>query len=158
MITMIRRTLTRPIAISAVPLLAAHLAGCSSEPLPAPEGWERGPARIVRTLRAEGTLLAGAARVPLDPPFAVPMGGYFGGSEFLLREQRDPLSARAVVLEAGGLRLALVSLDLVLVPPELRPEVEARREFQAAGVTAWTIFTTHAHTCMGAFAQAWAAQ
>jgi len=147
-----------------VPWLAAlavalpALLGCSSAPLPALDGWERGPARILRTLRGEGPLLAGAARVSLDPPFATPMGGYFGGSEFLLREARDPLFARAVVIEAGGVRLALVSIDRVLVPPELRAAVEARPEFQGAGISAWSVFATHCHTAPGAHSRSWAAQ
>jgi neutral ceramidase len=138
--------------------LAIAAAGCSSAPLPAPSGWERAAPRIERSLRAEGDLRAGAARVSLDPPYAVPMAGYFGGNLFLLRGQRDPLFARAAVLEAGGLRLAIVSLDLLLIPPELRPLVEEREEFRAARIDGWTVAASHAHTCMGAFAPQWPAQ
>jgi len=109
-------------------------------------------------LRAEGHLRVGAARVSLDPPYSVPMGGYFGGSELLLRRQRDSLCARAAVFEVGGLRIGVVALDLVLIPPELRADVESRPEFQAAGLDAWTVAATHCHTAPGAFATAWPAQ
>ncbi len=133
-------------------------AGCRFAPIDAPEGWDREPARVFRVLRAEGPLRAGAASVSLDPPYSVPMGGYFGGSELLLRRQRDPLCARAAVFEVGELRIGVVALDLVLIPPELRADVEARTDFQAAGLDAWTVVATHCHTAPGAFASAWPAQ
>jgi neutral ceramidase len=141
------------------PIAAAALASCASqEPYPAPEGWDREPARIVRSLRDEGQLLAGAARVSLDPPYAVPMGGYFGANLFALRYQRDALSARAVVLQAGKLRVGIVALDLVLVPPELRPLVEGTDGFRVAKVDAWTVSASHDHTSLGGIARQWPAQ
>src|SRR5262245_55446221 len=150
------RPAPHPFLVPAAALFA--LAGCASEPLPAPEGWQTTPARITRELRAEGPLRAGAARESLDPPYAVPMAGYVGANRFLLREQRDPLSVRAVVLEAGGKRVALVALDLCLVTPELRPLIEGSPEFKSAGLDGFTVFASHAHTSMGAFAEKWAAQ
>jgi hypothetical protein len=142
--------------LPAATLLA--LAGCASEPLPAPEGWQTSPARITRSFRSEGPLRAGAAREPLDPPYSVPMAGYFGANHFLLREQRDPLSVRAVVIEGGGRRVALVALDLLLVPPGLRRQIEASPEVQSAGLEGFTVFASHVHTSLGAFAEPWAAQ
>jgi hypothetical protein len=138
--------------------LLVFAAGCASEPLPAPEGWQTSSTRITRSFRGEGSLLAGTARVSLDPPYSVPMAGYFGANQFLLREQRDPLAVRAVVLAAGGKRVALVALDLCLVTPELRPLIEDSAEFKSAGLDGFTIFASHVHTSMGAFARKWAAQ
>jgi hypothetical protein len=86
------------------------------------------------------------------------MAGYFGANQFLLRDQRDPLAVRAVVIEAGGKRVALVALDLCLVTPELRPLIEATSEFKSAGLDGFTIFASHVHTSLGAFASKWAAQ
>ena len=60
------------------------------------------------------TLLAGAEQVDITPPPGLPMYGYF---ERLTKHQvatgtLDPLYARVLVLEAGGKRAALVTLDL----------------------------------------------
>lgn len=88
----------------------------------------------------------------MDPPFPVPMAGYVGASWFLLRSERDPLYARALVIEADGARVGLVSVDRVLVPPGLRAAVEAREEFHRSGVREWILGATHAHTAPGAHA------
>ena len=60
---------------------------------------------------AEGLFLAGAAKVEITPTESVWMGGYgiLRGSQGV----HDPLYARALVLERGNLRFALVSVDLV---------------------------------------------
>ncbi len=139
-------------------LLALTCCGCSTEPLPALKGWNSEPPKILTTLRGEGSLRAGAARISLDPPYAVPMGGYFGRNFLSLREECDPLWARALVLEAGEVRLALVALDLVLIPPRLREEVEKFPEFQKAGLDGWIISATHTHTSLGSFGEEWPAQ
>jgi hypothetical protein len=80
------------------------------------------------------------------------MAGYFGASFLLLRSERDPLYARSLVIEAGGARVGLVSLDRVLVPPGLRAAVESREEFRRSGVREWIIGATHCHTAPGAHA------
>ena len=60
------------------------------------------------------TLQAGVAEVDITPPPGLPMYGYF---DRLTKQQvatgtLDPLYARVLVLEGGGKRLALVTLDL----------------------------------------------
>jgi hypothetical protein len=86
------------------------------------------------------------------------MGGYVGASFFDLRRLRDPLDARAIVIDAGGLRLAFVAVDRVLVPPGLREAVESRPEFQASGVEAWVLGATHTHTAPGCHVRSWPAE
>ena len=130
-------------------LALLSLSSCATEPLPSP-GWREEPARILSSLAASGPLRAGAARVPVDPPFPAPMAGYVGASFLLLRSERDPLHARALVIEAGGTRVGLVSVDRVLVPPGFRAAVEAREEFRRSGVREWILGATHAHTAPGA--------
>lgn len=58
-----------------------------------------------------GTLRAGAAAVDVTPDGPVWMGGY----GFWRRSEgvHDPLYARALVLDQGGFRLALVAMDVV---------------------------------------------
>jgi hypothetical protein len=93
-----------------------------------------------------------------NPPFAAPLGGYLGASWFLMREERDPLHVRALVVERGDLRVALVSLDRVVVSEALREAVGERREFREAGVDALVLGATHTHTAPGGHVEAWPAE
>jgi len=93
--------------------------------------------------RAE--LRAGAAQVVISPPDGVNLAGYynFRGSDGVL----DDIHSRALVLEDGATRAALVTLDLIGTPREL---VEAvRAEVEKSGVLPGghvMISATHAHT------------
>ncbi|HXQ81944.1 MAG TPA: neutral/alkaline non-lysosomal ceramidase N-terminal domain-containing protein [Opitutaceae bacterium] len=70
-------------------------------------------AALCAPLRA-AAIRAGVARVDITPPAGLPMYGYFDRIEKhqLSTGTLDPLYARVVVLEAGGRRMALVTLDL----------------------------------------------
>ena len=103
--------------------LLSFLSSCASEPIPSP-GWREEPARIFSSFSSADPLRAGAARVSLDPPYPVPMAGYAGVSWIDLRSLRDPLVARALVIESGTSRVGLVAADRVLIPPALRPVVD----------------------------------
>lgn len=130
---------------------------CATAPLPSP-GWQEAPPDFIALASSTGPLRAGSARVGLDAPFAAPMAGYVGASWFRLRELRDPLFARALVLEQGPVRIALVALDRVLVPPSLRPLVEARVEVQRLQLSGWILAATHTHTAPGGHLEAWPAE
>jgi len=90
-------------------------------------------------------LLAGAAQGPINPPAGAPMAGYYHarGAEGVL----DDLQARALVLDDGTNRVALVTLDLISTT---RPLTEAvRREVErATGIPGSNVLltATHAHT------------
>jgi neutral ceramidase len=113
-------------------------------------------------------LAAGAARVSLNVPAGVPLAGYGGTGRRLLlpdvfgrhphafwfepsRGARDPLAARALVLESGSRRVAWVALDLLAVDGAFTAEVE--RRLQAAGVPPATLIlsASHTHSGPGAF-------
>ena len=66
-------------------------------------------------------------------------------------DTRDALAARALVLDAGGARLAWVALDLVAVDRALTRAVE--RRLAAAGLRAATLIlsASHTHSGPGAF-------
>ncbi|HEX5529949.1 MAG TPA: hypothetical protein VFZ82_10320, partial [Methylomirabilota bacterium] len=81
-------------------------------------------------------LLAGAAGVTVDLPADTPLGGYGGfprrawmpdllgryPDTFWFRPAtgvHDPIKVRALVLEAGGVRLLFLGLDLVGMDPTL---------------------------------------
>src|SRR5512143_3760655 len=63
----------------------------------------------VQMLSAQG-LKAGVAKVDITPPAGVKMWGY-GNRKGPATGTLDPLFARVLVLEAGGKRVALVTLD-----------------------------------------------
>src|SRR5438477_1148630 len=61
-------------------------------------------------------LKAGAARADITPPVGYPMWGYAARHDAPSQGVLDPLQARALVLEAAGVKLAVVSLDLSRAP------------------------------------------
>jgi hypothetical protein len=60
---------------------------------------------------------------------------------------RDPLAARALVLQAGGQRVGWVAVDLLAVDRAFTVDVETR--LQAAGVPALTLIVSASHTHSG---------
>jgi hypothetical protein len=75
----------------------------------------------------KGTLRAGAARVEITPgaDSALPMSGYASRTEGHQRVH-DPLYVRAVVVEDGARRAALVGFDLIFVPEDFWSRVSER--------------------------------
>jgi hypothetical protein len=65
-------------------------------------------------------------------------------------------AARAVVLAAGGVRVGLVSLDLLSVPADVADEV--RTAAQAAGLAEVWVTATHTHSSFGGYDARWASQ
>lgn len=81
------------------------------------------PPRVLSSARGTGPLRAGAATVNVDLPFTPPIGG-FARWGFQSSGVRDPVSARALFLEAPGARVAIVSAELLLVSEPLLRRVE----------------------------------
>ncbi len=94
---------------------------------------------------AAAELRAGAAAVDISPPEGAPLAGYYSprGARAVL----DPLFSKALVLEQGGTRAALVVCDLISLPrytvEEARRLVEKQTGIPAAHVM---ISATHTHT------------
>ncbi len=88
---------------------------------------------------------AGASAVVITPALGTPMAGYYSprGAEGV----HDDLYAKAIVLESGGTRVALVSLDLITTPRDLvedaRAAIEKATSIPGAAVM---ISATHTHT------------
>ena len=95
-------------------------------------------------VRAEG-LRVGAAEVVITPPVGAPMAGYY--SRRASEGVHDDLHAKALVIEVGGAKSALVALDLISTTRDLveeaRHEIEAVTGVRSAAVM---ISATHAHT------------
>ena len=90
-------------------------------------------------------LRAGAAVVEITPELGTPIAGYY--SERGADGVHDPLNAKVIVLESGGTKAALVSLDLIST---LRETVEeARRLIESeTGIPGRNVMisATHSHT------------
>ncbi len=88
---------------------------------------------------------AGAFAVAITPPAGIPMAGYY--SERGARGVHDDLFAKAIVLEQGQTRAALVALDLIAAPRDLvedaRAEIDRTCHVPGANVM---ISATHSHT------------
>ncbi|MGO8733462.1 MAG: hypothetical protein ACLQVM_11780 [Terriglobia bacterium] len=69
-----------------------------------------------------GDLRMGRAAVNITPPLGMPMGGYY--KVRLNTGTHDPLYAKAIVLEEGGVEAAIVACDLESIP---RSFVDAAR-------------------------------
>jgi hypothetical protein len=108
---------------------------------------ERAPV-VLSQARGEGVLKAGAARVALAPPFPVVMAGYSPPRKEA-SEADPPLHARALVLEAGGARVGLVSLELLSITQEVSARV--REKARALGLGDVLVLATHTHSSLGGY-------
>ncbi len=85
---------------------------------------------ILWATAADTAFQAGAARREITPREPVPMWGYGGRHDARSNGVADPLQAAALVIEAGGQRVAIVGLDLGRGPTEamlarLRERIQA---------------------------------
>lgn len=91
-------------------------------------------------------LRAGAAVVDVSPPKlpAIVNGGFLEASA---NQVRDPLAARALVLDDGTTRLAIVVVDSCMMPRSLIDQAKAlARERTGIAVERMLVSATHTHT------------
>lgn len=93
--------------------------------------------------RAE-PMRAGAATCDITPPIGFPMWGYASRRDSPSIGILDPLKARALVLEIGDERLAIVSLDLGR-PPTRDHMAVIRNRVQSAGINHVMLVASHSH-------------
>jgi hypothetical protein len=107
----------------------------------------------------------GAARRPelraalgvaaLPTPAGSALAGYGGLVERSADGVLDAPEARALLLERGELRVAIVALDLLLIRPELRAELLASAA--ARGLDGLVLAATHTHSGPGGYVPGWLA-
>lgn len=112
--------------------------------------WPAAPPTLTMMSRGSGGLALGAAQVAVTLPGPVTVGGY--GPLRKASASGDPVFARATLLDVGGQRLALVSLDVLLLT---RPLVAAIREGMDFPVL---VTATHTHSSVGQYDRRLAAQ
>jgi len=115
-------------------------------------------------------LLAGAAGVTVELPADTPLGGYGGfprrawmpdllgryPDTFWFRPAtgvHDPIKVRALVLEAGGVRLLFLGVDLVGIDPTLVADLRRRLDQLGLRYAAVIAAASHTHSGPGAFAR-----
>ncbi len=115
-------------------------------------------------------LLAGAAGVTVELPADTPLGGYGGfprrawmpdligrfPDTFWFRPStgvHDPIKVRALVLEAGGVRLLWLGVDLVGMDPTLVADLRRRLDQLGLRYAAVIVAASHTHSGPGAFAR-----
>lgn len=106
------------------------------------------PPRTSAAACGEGRLSAGAGEAIFDLPADTPIAG-FARLAWESEGVRDPVGARALVLEAPGCRLAVVSADLLLVTDTLEALVGAR--VQDLGLNGLVLAATHTHAGPGGY-------
>lgn len=112
--------------------------------------WIAAPPAVVLSQAGEGPLRAGAGRVALSPPYPVVRAGY-GPPRSSVSAAELPLHARALILEQGPLRVALVSLELLLIPGPLTEAI--RQQAASLEIDELWVAATHSHSAVGAFDQ-----
>jgi hypothetical protein len=96
-------------------------------------------------------LRAGLGIARLPAAVDEPMGGYGGFSTRRAEGVLDPPEARALVLEQGELRVAIVALDVVIARPNVRElVVEKTRDLD---VDLLALVATHTHSGPGGYLQ-----
>lgn len=104
---------------------------------------------LVASVSASGAetpvLKVGVAQVEITPPLGFPMAGYY--HERLATGQKDPLWAKAVVIQQGDTQAAWVACDLTGIAIDLSTQVRQRAAEQT-GIPAANIVlsATHSHT------------
>jgi len=129
-----------------------------------------GPGAALPAAAATPRLLAGAAVVTIDLPADTPLAGYGGfprrawvpdllgraPDTFWFRPStgvHDPIKVRALVLEAGGVRLLWLALDLVGMDPGLLADLRRRLDQLGLRYAAVVAAASHTHSGPGAFAR-----
>jgi len=88
---------------------------------------------------------AGAARRDITPQEPVPMWGYGDRHDKLSTGIMDPLYADALVIDAGGKKLAIVGCDLGRAPAERSLQIIRKRIKDEAGIDYSFIAGSHTH-------------
>lgn len=99
---------------------------------------------------AEEGLLAGAAKVDITPPAGVSLDGPISKNG-PVTAVHDPLHARALVLDAGGVRVAIVVCDACMIGRDVLDAAKARVvESSQIPVERILIAATHTHAAVRA--------
>src|SRR3954470_1193740 len=95
-----------------------------------------------------GELRAGVGRADITPPVGTPLGGYGDRKGAPSTGGHDPIMAKALVLDDGATRLAVVTTDLVGISPEMTGRVAELAGFPRERLL---LCASHTHSGPGAY-------
>ena len=95
---------------------------------------------------------AGWSKANITPPYTTPTGGYGTRRGKHWRVVSDSIFARAIVLDNGGTRVAVVSLDLLITPPTVTESLKKRLPEVGLRWENVYIGAIHSHNSMGGWA------
>ena len=97
-----------------------------------------------------GELRAGVGRADITPPLGTPLGGYAARKGAGATGVHDPIMAKALVLDDGAARIAILTTDLCVTNPELVRRVAEDAKFPAGQLL---VCASHTHSGPGAYAK-----
>jgi hypothetical protein len=106
------------------------------------------PPHVEAIVRGDGPFGAGVGVSPVEVPAGAPIGG-FPHLSYRSEGAADPVTARALVVSSGEVKIAIVSAEILLVPDALRAAVVAR--LRGAGLSAVVLTATHTHAGPGGY-------
>ncbi|CAN5403387.1 hypothetical protein BH09BAC4_BH09BAC4_17720 [soil metagenome] len=101
---------------------------------------------------AKTAIKAGWAKVNITPPYTTATGGYGARRGKHWHIVSDSIYARAIVLDNGGTKVAVVGLDLLITPPTVAEELKKR--LPEVGLRWENVYmgAIHSHNSVGAWA------
>lgn len=99
------------------------------------------------------TIQAGWAKVNITPPRPVPMAGYGDRKGKKYRAVRDSIWVRAFVFDNGKNKAAWVTMDLLIVPPEIKQALEKTLPSVGFSISQTYLTATHTHSSIGGWAK-----
>jgi len=94
----------------------------------------------------------GYSKINLTPDFPISMGGYGSRRGKLYNSIRDSIFVRAIVINNGAQRVALVSADLLLIPPAVTEKLESKLTTIGFSLNNTYLGATHTHNSIGNWA------
>jgi neutral ceramidase len=96
-----------------------------------------------------GIIQAGWAKASLLPPFKTPLAGYGGRKGKLFRKVSQSIYTRAIVFSGGGKKIAVISMDLLLVPPSVFRLLKTRLPGTGWRIDQIYFAAAHTHSSLG---------
>jgi neutral ceramidase len=98
---------------------------------------------------SNGTLKTGWAKVNFTPTYATPMAGYGVRQGKHFESVHDSVFVRALILDNGSTRTAIVSADLLIIPPAVTTILQQQLSKTAIPFERVFLGATHSHNSVG---------
>ena len=105
-----------------------------------------------------GELHIGMSKVSIVPSDTVPLAGYSGRDPMEYQEIADSVFVRTFILDNGYRRVAIMSLDLLILHPELTAEFYRRALDKGWQAKNLFLGATHSHSSIGGWSPGWAGE